>query len=353
MSKISFSTHTDSTYCGSMVRYASSRSTHSPHAGREVGEGVGVPGHGLAALGVELGDAVRLDVLLGLEAQLLLDRELDRQTMAVPAGLAGHVVALHRAEAGEDVLEDAGLDVVGAGDPRGGGRALVEDPLRRPSDCSRLLAKTLDCSQKSSTACSRAGRSTWAEHLGAASTRSSSGGYVVRVRRRDERRPSSGVSRGTTLLGGVWNTAPSWGSRSRSTGPGDPESSSGGSGVVSPRARLRAHTVPGSLLAAYAATRPVHASRCGQCRGTGSPGRPVYRRPSRRRVPVTRMAIRAPADSGRRPSGNRQGRELGTNRCRFKSPAGPGRGEPAACPVAAGLGSIYRPSTIRVQDHNM
>lgn len=99
------------------------------HAGREVGERVGVAGHGLTALGVELGDAVRLDVLLAVEAQLLLDRELDRQSVAVPAGLAADVVALHGPEAGEDVLEDPGLDVVGAGHAVGGGRALVEDPL--------------------------------------------------------------------------------------------------------------------------------------------------------------------------------------------------------------------------------
>lgn len=99
------------------------------HAGRQLGESVGVPGHGLAALGVELGDAVRLDVLLAVEAQLLLDRQLDRQAVAVPAGLAAHVVALHGPEAGEDVLEDAGLDVVGAGHAVGGRRALVEHPL--------------------------------------------------------------------------------------------------------------------------------------------------------------------------------------------------------------------------------
>ena len=100
-----------------------------PHAGGQLGEGVGVAGHRLAALGVELGDAVRLDVLLAGEAQLLLDGELDREAVAVPAGLAGDVVALHRPVAREDVLEDAGLDVVGAGHAVGGRRALVEDPL--------------------------------------------------------------------------------------------------------------------------------------------------------------------------------------------------------------------------------
>ncbi len=99
------------------------------HARRELFEGVGVTGHRLAALRVELGDAVRLDVLLAGETQLLLHRQLHGQAVAVPAGLAAHVVAPHGAEAGEDVLEDARLDVVGAGHAVGGGRALVEHPL--------------------------------------------------------------------------------------------------------------------------------------------------------------------------------------------------------------------------------
>jgi hypothetical protein len=53
----------------------------------------------LAALGVELGDAVALDVVLGVEAELLLDRDLDGQAVAVPAALALDVVAAHRLEA--------------------------------------------------------------------------------------------------------------------------------------------------------------------------------------------------------------------------------------------------------------
>ncbi len=100
-----------------------------PHAGRELFEGVRVARHRLAALGVELGDAVRLDVLLAGEAQLLLDRQLDGEAVAVPAGLPRHVVAAHGAEAGEDVLEDAGLDVVGARHAVGGGRTFVEHPF--------------------------------------------------------------------------------------------------------------------------------------------------------------------------------------------------------------------------------
>ncbi len=93
-------------------------------------ERVDVPQHGLAAPGVELGDAVGLDVLLAGEAELLLHGELDGQAVAVPAGLPVDEVALHGLEAGEDVLEDARLDVVGAGPAVGGRRALVEGPAR-------------------------------------------------------------------------------------------------------------------------------------------------------------------------------------------------------------------------------
>src|SRR3954462_3818260 len=49
---------------------------------------------------------------------------------AAPAGPPRDVPALHRLEAGEDVLEGPGLDVVGARPAVGGGRPLVEDPLR-------------------------------------------------------------------------------------------------------------------------------------------------------------------------------------------------------------------------------
>ena len=92
---------------------------------------VDVTGHRGAAAVVELLDAVRLDVGLAGEAELLLHRQLDGQAVAVPAGLAVDVEALHRLEAGEDVLERARLDVGRAGHAVGGGRAFVERPARR------------------------------------------------------------------------------------------------------------------------------------------------------------------------------------------------------------------------------
>ena len=82
----------------------------------------------LAAAPVELGDAVFLDLLLGGDPKLLLDLELDRQPVAVPARLARHPVAAHRAVARVDVLEDPREDVVRAGLAVGRRRPLVEAP---------------------------------------------------------------------------------------------------------------------------------------------------------------------------------------------------------------------------------
>ena len=99
------------------------------HAVGEFLEVVHVAEHGLAALGVERLHAEVLDVGLAGEAELLLDGELHGQAVAVPARLAVHAVALHGLEAGEQVLEDPRLDVVGARPAVRGGRALVEGPL--------------------------------------------------------------------------------------------------------------------------------------------------------------------------------------------------------------------------------
>ena len=121
--------------------------------------------HRLAAAGVELRDPEGLDVGLAGEAELLLHGELDGQAVAVPAALAVDLVALHRAEPREDVLERARLDVVGAGTAVGGRRALVEGPgpgeSGRPR-CGRPTSRRSVCScQKSSTSRSSAGSSTW------------------------------------------------------------------------------------------------------------------------------------------------------------------------------------------------
>ena len=70
---------------------------------------------GLAAPLVERRDAEVLDLALGVEPELLLDLQLDRQPVAVPAGLARRVEAAHRLVAQVGVLERAQQDVVRAG----------------------------------------------------------------------------------------------------------------------------------------------------------------------------------------------------------------------------------------------
>src|SRR5439155_27012923 len=85
----------------------------------------------LAAALVELRDAEGLDLVLRADAELLLDGDLDRQPVAVPAALALDVVAAHRLEARIDVLEHARQDMVRPGPPVRGRRPLVEDELLR------------------------------------------------------------------------------------------------------------------------------------------------------------------------------------------------------------------------------
>src|SRR5947208_6024807 len=97
---------------------------------REALEGVDVSLDGLTAEPVELGDAERLDVLLAGRADLLLHLDLDRQAVTVPATLALHVVARHRLEPREHILEGARLDVMDPGRGISGRRPLVEDPSR-------------------------------------------------------------------------------------------------------------------------------------------------------------------------------------------------------------------------------
>ncbi len=88
---------------------------------------LGVAEHRVDAPGDEGLDAVGLDLGLAVDVQLLLDLDLDGEAVGVPAGLAGDVVAAHRLEAGEDVLDRAREDVAVVGHAVGGGRALVED----------------------------------------------------------------------------------------------------------------------------------------------------------------------------------------------------------------------------------
>ena len=83
------------------------------------------------ALPAELVEPLHPDLVFDLElardVEFLLDLDLDREAVRVPAGLSLDVEALHRLVAAEQVLERAGQDVMGGRFPVGGGRTLVED----------------------------------------------------------------------------------------------------------------------------------------------------------------------------------------------------------------------------------
>ena len=68
------------------------------------------------------------DRLLARDAELLLDLDLDGESVRVPAGATGDEAALHRLVATEQVLVDARPHVVEPGLAVRRGRALVEDP---------------------------------------------------------------------------------------------------------------------------------------------------------------------------------------------------------------------------------
>ena len=67
--------------------------------------------NGFLALLDERLHAILLDLLLPVKAKKLFNFKLHRQTMGVPAGFAQHIVSLHGAVAGDDVLDGAGEDV--------------------------------------------------------------------------------------------------------------------------------------------------------------------------------------------------------------------------------------------------
>src|SRR5262249_9121814 len=90
---------------------------------------------------VEPLDAVALDVGLTREAELLLDLDLDRQAVGVPAAArADDVLAAHAPVADHDILRGARLDLLDPGAPGGGRRPLEEDEGARPiAALERLL----------------------------------------------------------------------------------------------------------------------------------------------------------------------------------------------------------------------
>ena len=82
--------------------------------------------YGFLALFDERLDAVLLDLLLAVQTQQFFHLQLYRQTVGIPAGLAQHLHALHRAVAREQILEHARFDVADVRLAVGRGRAVVE-----------------------------------------------------------------------------------------------------------------------------------------------------------------------------------------------------------------------------------
>ena len=94
----------------------------------------------LDALVDERLDAECLDFLLGVDAQLLADLDLDRQAVRVPAGLALAEVSAHGLVTGEQVLDRAGEAVAGVRQAVGGRRAFVEDERRAPRRAASVFS---------------------------------------------------------------------------------------------------------------------------------------------------------------------------------------------------------------------
>ncbi len=181
---------------------------------REAFQLADVAEHRLAAQLVERGHAERLDVLLPGRADLLLDLDLDRQSVAVPAALAGHEVTGHRLEPRIDVLERARP-------PRDGCRACRSRwgvPRRRstsatPSRSSRERRKTSASSHHARICSSSSGKRTFgstvsnavtgaSRHTNASSSMRGRGvGPAVPPRLPDGRRPLIGLTASRSRAG--------------------------------------------------------------------------------------------------------------------------------------------------------
>ena len=86
----------------------------------------GVAKHALQAAMDEGLHAVALDLLLRVDAQLLRDLDLDRQTVRVPAGLALAIEPAHAAIAWKQVFDRSGETVAGMRQAIGGRRTFVK-----------------------------------------------------------------------------------------------------------------------------------------------------------------------------------------------------------------------------------
>ena len=70
--------------------------------------------------------AVLLDLLLAVQTQHLLDLQLYRKSVGIPAGLSRYHVALHGAVSGDHILDNTGQHMADMGFTIGGRRSVVE-----------------------------------------------------------------------------------------------------------------------------------------------------------------------------------------------------------------------------------
>ena len=70
--------------------------------------------------------SVLFDLLLALDAELLLDFQLYRQSVGIPAGLTGHKISLHGAVSGDHILDNTCKHVAYMRLAVCGGRAVIE-----------------------------------------------------------------------------------------------------------------------------------------------------------------------------------------------------------------------------------
>ncbi len=108
---------------------------------RDIALPVGGELHHRGAAGiVELVDAHRLDLGLAVDVELLLDGQLGRNAMRVPAEAALDHLAAHGLVARDDVLHVAGDDMAVMREAVGEGRAVIEDEFgRAAAPLDRLL----------------------------------------------------------------------------------------------------------------------------------------------------------------------------------------------------------------------
>ena len=100
------------------------------HSAGHSSKGADMALYRFAALLIEGGNSIALDIALTRKAQLFLHCNFHRQTVTVPASFSDDLVTFHRLEARKEIFEDASLNMVGSRHPIGSWRSLEEGPPR-------------------------------------------------------------------------------------------------------------------------------------------------------------------------------------------------------------------------------